>query len=71
MSKADSNLIACGQDHEMATILKKWDKSGSKSNIEKLREQCKHWKSLEIFSPKNRENFYEYIESRKVMDEMD
>lgn len=50
MATADSNLIACGQDHEMASILKKWKKSQSKANIEKLREQCKHWKSLDFDS---------------------
>ena len=67
---ADANLIACNEDHEMVTILRKFGKSGSKENIASLRDACKHWKSLEIYSPKNREEFYRYLEAKKVMDSM-
>jgi len=66
----DANLVACKQDHEMATILKYFNKVNSKENREILKKLCKQYKSLKSQKPHNREGFYKYIkklaEFRKI-----
>ncbi len=62
-SSKDANLVACNQEHEMATILKNFNKVNSKENREVMKKLCKQFKLLESKKPHNRDNFYKYIKT--------
>lgn len=57
----DANLVACKQDHEMAAVLKYFNKVNSKENRIIMKKLCKQYKSLKSLKPHNREGFYKYI----------
>jgi hypothetical protein len=66
---ADKHLVACEQEHEMATILKHFKKGTSKENIDKMQNACRAWKkdSSAKYKPKNRDNFYKYLEEKGIL----
>lgn len=61
----DINLVACGQDHEMATVLRTHNKVNTKETREQVKELCKDFKTKEGLKPHNRENFYAYLKTNK------
>ncbi len=58
---SDSNLVNCGEDHEMITILRHYGKRTTQANIDKLRRFCKSFKDNDSLKPHNRANFYQYL----------
>lgn len=61
---SDHDLVACEQDHEMIYILGLYGKSATQVNIQDLRTKCRNFKADINFTPKNRKNFYWYLETR-------
>lgn len=61
----DRDKVACGQDHELAYILRKYGKSGAKANVEKFREVCKKFKVTN--KDVCRTNFYKYLKDNKIL----
>jgi len=68
---SDANLIACNESYELKTVLKKYGKSTSEENTEKLKTKCKEFKSDDSYKPHNRESFYKYINDKKVLSELE
>lgn len=66
---ADKHLVACEQEHEMATVLKHFKKGTSKENVDKMQTACRTWKkdSGAKYKPKNRDNFYKYLEEKGIL----
>ncbi len=71
ISKAlDKNLVS-SEDHEMKQVLATHKKRQTQENIEKLQEALKKFKADKRFKPNNREKFYQYLESMKVLDTLE
>ncbi len=68
---ADSDLIACNQDHELEYILRDKGKRQTNDNVEKMREACKAYKDDPEYKPHNRDNFLKYLDDRNILDEME
>jgi hypothetical protein len=66
---ADKHLVACEQEREMETVLKHFKKGTSKENIDKIQNACRAWKkdSSAKYKPKNRDNFYKYLEEKGIL----
>ena len=66
---ADKHLVACEQEHEMITVLKHFKKGSSKENVDKMQNACRSWKkdSGAKYKPKNRDNFYKYLQEKGVL----
>jgi outer membrane biosynthesis protein TonB len=67
----DRNLISFGVDHEVAYVLRKFNKRITKKNKEKLVEFGKKFKSLKSYKPHNRKSFYTFMEDKKVLSKLD
>lgn len=64
---SDRDQVACEEDHEVMYVLKKYEKRQTKENLGKLRDHCRAFKKDDGYKPHNRENFYKYIEEKKVL----
>jgi hypothetical protein len=64
---SDSNLVACGEEHEMNTILKHFKKRQTESNRLILSAACRNWKADDAYKPHNRESFYKYLSDKGVL----
>ncbi len=58
----DRHLVACEQKHEMAHILELYGRKATEENLEDIRKKCKAYKASTSYTPKNRDNFYLYLE---------
>jgi|GEM_PF-764599 len=66
---SDRDLIST-EEHELNYLLQKWDKKQSIENREALTKIIKDFKSDADFKPHNRENFYLYVEKKKVLSKL-
>jgi hypothetical protein len=66
---ADKHLVACEQEQEMASVLKYFKKGTSKENLETMQNACRAWKkdTGAKYKPKNRDNFYKYLEEKGIL----
>jgi pyroglutamyl-peptidase len=66
---ADKHLVACEQEHEMVTVLKHFKKGSSKENVDKMQNACRSWKKDggAKYKPKNRDNFYKYLQEKGIL----
>jgi|GEM_PF-55779 len=62
---SDRDLVS-NEDHELNYLLQKWEKKQTKENREILSNCLKEFKSNEDYKPHNRENFYKYIDDKKI-----
>lgn len=64
-SKAmDAKLISV-EEHEMKTVLRRYKKRGTKENIKFLQGLTKTFKADPKNAPRNRENFYKFLDKNK------
>jgi hypothetical protein len=68
---ADSDLIACNQDHELEYILRDREKRQTNDNIEKMRDACKAYKDDPDYQPHNRDNFLKYLDDKNIWDDLE
>lgn len=68
---ADKDLIACGEEHEMKTILRSYKKRQTAENVAMLAEACKKFKASSRFTPKNRAQFLRYIETYTLLERLE
>lgn len=64
---SDSNLVACGQEHEMNTVLARFNKRQTASNRSIITRACQNWKADPRYQPHNRESFYRYLQGEGTL----
>lgn len=68
---SDNQKIACEEGHEMEYILRKFNKSTSRVNIEILRRICREFKEKPEYTPHYRKDFYQYLKDYDVLSILD
>jgi hypothetical protein len=68
---SDHNLVACEDDSELNTVLRKFDKRQTNANQDTLRDACRAWKKDDHYTPHNRESFYKYLSDKKILPKLE
>lgn len=61
----DAKLVS-SEEHEMKQVLETFNKRQTNANVETLRAALKSFKADGRYKPKNRQKFYQYLESNNV-----
>ncbi len=63
----DQAFVACGQEHEMRSVLKAHGKRATKGNIATVQAACRAFKADTRWTPNNRETFYRYLSANRTL----